>query len=223
MYVILDLEKLIYSYLNYKKFKLKVFFKKIIYYLSLVIFFKKINFWKKVSQTKNTNLNPKIDKKFDKFWLSYKSFSKDKFLQSRTSEWINWHLNEKINKGTSWLMTVEKNNEILGYAICVEKNNPNIDLKKISLVDLVALEDNQEIYTSLIKSCINEAEKRKYHMFEIVGFKKLKRNIFSNFKTFKRKLANFPFYYKIQNKKYENFLKLDSVWDPSLLDGDSFL
>ena len=223
MYIILDLKKLIYSFLKYKNFILNIFFRNLIYYFTLIVFFKKLNFWKKVKQTKNTNLNPKIDNKFDKFWLLYKSFSKNKFLQSRTSAWINWHLNTKINNGKAWLMTVEENNEILGYAICAEKNNTKIDLKKISLVDLVALNDNQEIYTSLIKSCIIEAEKRKYYMFEIVGFKKIKRNIFSNFKMFKRRLANFPFYYKIQNKKYENFLKLDSAWDPSLLDGDSFL
>ena len=121
------------------------------------------------------------------------------------------------------LLTVNENEKILGYAICLENSNKKIELKRIQIIDLMALNDNSEVYISLIKKCILEAKNRDYHVFEIVGFNHTKRKFFTKFKTFKRKLPSFPFYYKSQSKNDEIFLKNKEVWDPSLIDGDSFL
>ena len=78
-------------------------------------------------------------------------------------------------------------------------------------------------YFSLIKNSINEAHKRGYHVFEAIGFNNLKRKIFSEFKTFSRKMPVFPFYYKASSNMNENFLEINNSWDPNLMDGDSFL
>tara|TARA_Y100000590_G_C15684676_1_gene1001121 strand:- start:493 stop:1587 length:1095 start_codon:yes stop_codon:yes gene_type:complete len=222
-FVVLDMEKLIYSFLKYKKIPLAKFIKKLLFYFSYIIFYKKLSFWKKINTTKKVELNSKIDEKFDDFWEAYNLNFKNQFLQSRTSNWIKWHIKHKMDEGKAWIMTVSENNKILGYAICLEKNNEKIELKRITLIDFVSLKDNQEVYISLIKNCIEESKKRGYHIFEIIGFKNLKRKIFSNFKTFNRKLPGFPFYYKSKNSIHDNFLKLEETWDPSLIDGDSFL
>ena len=223
MFVILDLEKLIYSFLKYKRLPFEKMIGKLVFYLASIIFYKKLTFWKKINKSKKVELSKIIDGEFDEFWHSYKLNFQDKFLQSRTSNWIKWHMQNKIENGKAWIMSVRENNKILGYAICSERNNDKIKLRRIALIDLVSLEDNQEVYISLIKDCISEAKERGYHIFEIIGFKNLKRKIFSNFKTFNRKLPGFPFYYKSRNYIHDNFLKLGETWDPSLIDGDSFL
>lgn len=223
MFVVLDMEKLIYSFLKYKKLPLGKFIRKIIFYASSIIFYKKLTFWTKINKSKKVELNKVIDGEFDEFWHSYKLNFQDKFLQSRTSNWIKWHMQNKIENGKAWIMSVRENNKILGYAICSERNNDEIKLKRIALIDLVSLKDNQEVYISLIKDCISEAKERGYHIFEIIGFKNLKRKIFSKFQTFSRTLPGFPFYYKPQDRTYDNFLELGKTWDPSLIDGDSFL
>jgi len=223
MFVVLDMEKLIYSFLKYKKIPLAKFIRKLFFYFSYIIFYKKLNFWKKINTSKKVELNSTIDEKFDEFWEAYKINFQNQFLQSRTSNWIKWHMQNRIANGKAWIMSVSENNKILGYAICSERNNEKIELKRIALIDFVSLKDNQEVYISLIKNCIEESKKRGYHIFEIIGFKDLKRRIFSNFKTFNRKLPGFPFYYKSRNNIHDNFLKLGETWDPSLIDGDSFL
>ena len=223
MFVILDLEKLIYSFLKYKRLPFEKMFGKLVFYLASIIFYKKLTFWKKIHQSKKVILSEIIDSKFDEFWNTYKLDFQDKFLQSRTTSWVKWHIQKKIENGKAWIMSVIENNILLGYAICLERNNDKIELKRITLIDLVSLKDNEEVYFSLIKNCIIEAKKRGYHMFEIVGFKDLKRKIFSKFQTFSRKLSIFPFYYKTSNNISENFLEIQDTWDSSLIDGDSFL
>ena len=223
MFVILDLEKLIYSFLKYKKLPFEKMIGKLVFYLSSIIFYKKLTFWKKIHQSKKVTLNEIIDSKFDEFWNTYKLDFQDKFLQSRTTSWVKWHIQKNIESGKAWIMSVIENNKLLGYAICLERNNDKIELKRITLIDLVSLKDNEEVYFSLIKNCIIETKKRGYHMFEIVGFKDSKRKIFSKFQTFSRNLSIFPFYYKTSNNVNENFLEIKDTWDPSLIDGDSFL
>lgn len=223
MFVILNLEKLISSYLEYKKIKLRKFIAKLLYYLSYIFYYKKLNFWKKTIQFKKVILNEIIDSKFDDFWKSYQLCFQNKLLQNRNSTWLNWHIREKIKNGKAWIMSVIENNKILGYAICLERNNEKIKLKRIEIIDLVALDDNKEVYCSLIKSCILETKKRGYHIFEMIGFKHLKREIFSEFKIIKRELPTFPFYYKTSKVSNENFLENSEMWDPSLIDGDAFL
>ena len=130
---------------------------------------------------------------------------------------------KKIENNKAWIMTVVENKKLLGYAICLEKNNEKIALKRITIIDLVSLKDNEEVHLSLIKGCISESKKRGYHMLEVVGFKNLKRKIFYKFKTFNRKFSNFPFYYKNGKLIDKNFLSTEDIWDSSLIDGDSFL
>ena len=223
MFIILNLEKLISSYLKYKKIKLGKFIVKLLYYPAYIFYYKKLNFWKKTKQSKKVILNEIIDTKFDDFWESYKLNFQNKLLQNRNATWLNWHIKEKIKNDKAWIMSVIENNKILGYAICSERNNEKIELHRIEIIDLVALDDNQEVYYSLIKNCILETKKRGYHIFEMTGFKHLKRKIFSEFKIIKRKLPTFPFYYKTSNVYYKNFLENSEMWDPSLIDGDAFL
>ena len=223
MFVILNLEKLIYSFLKYKKLSFGKLGGKFIFYLSYLLFYRKLNFWKKIYQSKKVTLTEIIDNKFDEFWNNYKLNFQDKFLQSRTKVWITWLIQNKIKDGKAWIMSVMENNKLLGYAICLERNNDKIQLKRITLIDLVSLKDSEEVYLSLIKSCINETQRRGYYIFELVGFNNFKRKIFSKFKTFNRRLSIFPFYYKTSSNISGNFLEISDTWDPSLIDGDSFL
>ena len=222
-FIVLDFEKIIYSFFKYKKLPFGKFVGKLLFYLSFIALYKKLNFWKKVTQPKKTVLSEVIDNKFDEFWNTYKQDFQDKFLQSRSIHWLKWHIEKKINNNKAWIVSVIENNRLLGYAICLEKNNDKIGLKRITLVDLVSLKDNEEVYFSLIKNSINEAHKRGYHVFEVIGFNNLKRKIFSKFKTFSRKMPVFPFYYKTSSSINENFLEINNSWDPNLMDGDSFL
>ena len=104
--------------------------------------------------------------------------------------------------------------------ICLDTSSSKIALRRISLIDLVSLNDDKEVYVSLIKECFIEAKKRGYHTVELVGFKHLKKQIFSEFGVFKRKLP-FSFLYKSTNQINSDFLEKNESWDSSLIDGEA--
>ena len=140
---------------------------------------------------------------------------------NRTKEWINWHLNGQFENKKAWILTEEKNNEIIGYCICVEKNNEGINLKKIVLADFVALNNDHKTYLNLLYHSICEAKKRGYDLFEAVGFNDEKRKIINKFRPFLKKMPFCPFYFKIINLELSEPLSKKDCWDPSILDGDS--
>ena len=123
----------------------------------------------------------------------------------------------------SFFISISENNQIKGYALCCKRNNDKYDLKRISILDIITIEDKKEIYLSLVKECIKESQKRGYHIIDMIGTNDTKKKMFSNFKTFKRKNSNLLFYYYSNDPELLNILVNDKVWDPSLLDGDSFL
>ena len=104
--------------------------------------------------------------------------------------------------------------------ILLELINDDKNFKRAYLVDLISIDKKNEILTSLIGVCINEAKKRKCDIFEFRGFNGSKLGNIKSFKPFEKKLSFNPFYYKSNNKKLNKILNKSSHWSPSYIDGD---
>ena len=221
LHIILNLKKVIDSYLKKKSINTYGLINNIIFYLSYIIFFKRINYWKKFKIKKHVIVYNKFNRKFDNFWNKLKKFNKETFMFNRSSEWINWHLSHQFETNKAIIVAEEQNDEIIGYSICLLKNVDKINLKKAILLDLVALDDNDETYINLLLHSIKETDKQECHLFEIVGFNNKKRKIINSLKPFLNKGSSFPFYFKSNNTKLNAILLNEDSWDPSALDGDS--
>jgi len=223
LYIILNLRKVIDSYLKKKKISISTLINNIIFYLSYIIFFNKINFWKKFETKNQVFVYNKFNSKFDNFWDKLKKNNKNTFMLNRSSEWINWHLNHQFENNKTLIITEEQNGQIIGYSVCLFKNIDNINLKKATLLDLVSLNNNHETYFNLLLHSIKESKKKDCHLFEIVGFNNEKREIMNSIKPFVRKNPFCPFYFKSNNSKLNEILLNKNSWDPSELDGDSII
>ena len=219
LFQILNVDKFMESFLRYKKIPTNKFFRFIIVSFFKIIFFNKLNFWKKYIQKNELKIHKYCDSSFGFFWEKYKS-KNTKFVLSKSLSWLDWHTNYLKDV---FFISISENNQIKGYALCCKRNNDKYDLRRISILDIITIEDKKEIYLSLIKECIKESQKRGYHIIDMIGTNDTKKKMFSNFKTFKRKTSNFLFYYYSNDPELLNILVNDKVWDPSLLDGDSFL
>ena len=223
LYAILDQKNLVKAYLKKKKINLNNFFINVICFITNFIFYKKINHWKKIKTNKEIVIYKKFNEKFDIFWNKSKEFNKDTFMFSRKKEWINWHLNYHFKNTEAWILAEEDNNEILGYCICLSKHNDEIDLKKVILIDLVSLNNNNDTLLNLLIHSIKIAAKRNFHLFEIVGFNKKKREVIKKIKPFLRKSSFCPFYFYTNKLELNEILQKKDSWDSSILDGDSVI
>jgi hypothetical protein len=219
LFLILNTEKFVDSFTKYKKLLSNKILKLLILNLFKITMTNKINFWKKFIQKRKINLHYTFDKSFEYFWNEYKN-KNDKFIQSKSPNWLNWHID---NLKDAWVISISENDKIKGYALCSQRNNETYDLKRISIIDVVTIGDDVDIYPSLIKGCIEESYKRGYHVIDMIGTGRKKKKMFANFKTFKRTVPNFLFYYYSKDLALSNLLVNEIKWDPTLLDGDSFL
>ena len=218
--IILNFKKVYNSYIK-KKFKKNNLLFKIIYNFLNLILYTKINTWKKFKKNKNFQIYKKFDKEFDKFWEKIKLEKNDKFLFNRSSEWINWHLNNKIIENESLILAIKENNQIIGYAICINKYDSSVNMKKAVLIDLMLLKKNEHLAFDLILSCVTESSNSDCDLFQMVGFDDEKRKYMYKLSPFVRKNKFSPYLFKSKNLELSDFLKNKNSWYPSELDGDS--
>ncbi len=218
--IILNFKRVFNSYIK-RKFKKDNFFFKVIYKILSVFLYTKINNWKKFKTNKKFEIFKKFDNQFDKFWEKIKLENKNKFLFNRSSEWINWHLNTKIQENESFILAIKEDNQIIGYAICVNKYDSSVNMKKAVLVDLMLLKKNEQSAFDLILSCIEESLKKDCHLFQMVGFDDEKRKFMYKLNPFVRKNEFSPYLFKSENFALRSFLQNKNSWYPNELEGDS--
>ena len=118
-------------------------------------------------------------------------------------------------------MVKKENNEIKGYAICINKYDSSLNLKKAVLIDLMLLKENEKSSLDLILSCIQESLKSKCDLFQMVGFNEHKRKFMNKLKPFEKKNKFSPYLYKSKNLDLDQLLQKKDSWYPSEIEGDS--
>lgn len=221
-FIPLDLKEIVKAYFKKKNININIFYLCLINFILKLIFFKKINLVKKIKFYKDIKLISNINYKFDIFFKNYNK-NLNKLISNNNSKWLSWIYNNKIKKKRGWIYVAYKNNKIIGYACCVEKNNKFSGIKRILLTKLFSLNNNKNILKKLISNCVIKSQKEKYHVIESIGFDKKRNNVIENLGGFKRNYINYPFYYKTNNYKLNKFLNKSSSWDVGFDDGDNFI
>lgn len=218
-FIVLNIKNFIKSYLTYKKFKFSRVFSPIIFVIFSLFLKKKINFWKKFKLDDKFVLHFQLEQIHQDFLKGYK-LKNTKFIQSKSIDVLNWKLNYLTKP---LIISYYDDKKIKGFAICCEKNNDKYLLKRLTILDLIVIDDDEKIYFSLINKCIKESYERGYSVIDMLGTNENKMQMFSKFKTFKRNIDNFTLYYYAPNKELSSFLDDNNLWDTSMLDGDYFL
>lgn len=165
-----------------------------------------------------------FDKRFDTFWEKLRKRYPDRLLYVRNSKNLGWHFKYPLADRTAWLYIVEDSDrEINAYAVFLRQDNPDIGLKRARLVDLQSIDDDPEIFTSLISAGVKRCREEDVHVLEAMGFGSEKRGILERYAHHKRRLPNYPFYYRTKDESLAGKLTGPGVWDWCLLDGDASL
>ena len=223
LYIILNLKSIIKSYFKKKKIYTNNFLTYFFYIILNFILYRKLNYWKKIKTNKEVVVYNNFNEKFDLFWNKLQQTNKDVFIFNRSKNWMNWHLNHHLKNNEAWIVAEEINNEIKGYCVCLAKNNREIDLKKIVLIDFISLDNNHDTLLNLLTHSVNIASKKDFYLFEIVGFNYKKREIIKKIKPFLRKAPFCPFYFHTNKLELTEDLQKEKYWDSSILDGDSII
>jgi len=171
----------------------------------------------------NYSIYNSFNKDFDLLWKNLKKNNKT-FNFIRNKNWLNYHF-EYYKKSNKIFIIVDKsNNKIINsYSILIEKHNVKLNLKKLCLVDIISLNNNDKDYNNLIKFCINLTKLKGYDYLEIVGFNTNKRKTIKKFFPFIRKFKYSRYCYFTTNKFLKNKLANPQHLDFSMIDGDAII
>ena len=102
-------------------------------------------------------------------------------------------------------------------------DNNDIGLKRMKIIDIQTLSNNEETSTALITNAIIYAQKQGVYVLELIGFGQDIRRQAAKMNPYVRKLSYSPFFYKLINKELKYAFSEKIEWDASLYEGDGSL
>ena len=220
MYWILDYPQFIKTAL---KKKIKIFIGPLNFVAGLVLkFYDLIIGRNKIFDSKKNVIEVKyFNHKFDDFWN--KLPKKNKFIAERTSAMLKWHFESAMNKQKISVLALYYENNLNGYIIIMRADNNDIGLKRMQIIDIQTLSNNEETATALITNAIIYAQKQGVYVLELIGFGQDIRRQAAKMNPYVRKLSHSPFFYKLINKELKYTFSEKVEWDASLYEGDGSL
>jgi 3-oxoacyl-(acyl-carrier-protein) synthase/acyl carrier protein len=164
-----------------------------------------------------------FDERFDVFWRELQQAYPNRFLATRSREVLDWHFKFCLPQNGAWIVTCESAHRMLAYAIFQRRDHPEINLKRIRLVDFQSLPGSGDVLSSMLAWGLRECREQGIDMLEAFGFRRDKQQIVDRFAPHRRKLASWTYFHKVASPALEQRLQNADVWDPCQFDGDASL
>ena len=172
-------------------------------------------------------------KKDDLFFIIKESFDDDfikiekqlntsELRSSKKLEWLQYKYNQYIKKKDLIIIKIFKNNEFVGYFLIVKAIEKNYNFKKLTIAEIIVLNDDEEILNETIKFCKNLTKKYNFDLIDVIGYKKNIRLALKKQGFIFKKSKNFNFLVKNLNSDLnKDLFSNEENLNLSLTDGDS--
>jgi hypothetical protein len=155
-----------------------------------------------------------FDGRFDAFWEALRCRHRDRLLGLRSREVLDWHFHFPLRKGELWIAAVSGGSGLLGYAVFVQRDVPELGLRRVRLADFRQLDSRNSLLPGFLAWALRKCRREGVDALETVG---------SDDAPFQRKLPAWCYYYKAVDRDLADALRDPGVWQPSSFDGDASL
>jgi hypothetical protein len=162
---------------------------------------------------------------FDAFWAELRKKKTGVLLAARDRETLAWHFKFALCRKEAWVYKFHDRGRMIGYAIFLRQERPQVGLNRVCLVDFQCLEDEKcgRLFMSAVCSAFERCRDESIHMLELIGLPPALEASAELAAPHRRKLDNWMYFYKTNNAALAATLENPRVWEPSLFDGDSSL
>jgi hypothetical protein len=165
-----------------------------------------------------------FDSGFDLFWAELQAVKKNKLMGVRTREVLEWHFAAAMRQDRLRVLSVEKNDRLLAYAILLAaEQRTSSGLKRMRIVDYQCLSDDRRIPEAILQRASSVCREAGFHALEIVGCDLPGYEVLQSRMPHKRALPSWSYYYHSNDPSLMRELASPAVWEPSSFDGDSSL
>ncbi len=165
----------------------------------------------------------RFDERFDAFWEELENRQSQLLIGVRTSTVLNWHFRRALLGGRLWIATIAEGTRLAAYAIFERKDNPRFGLSRMRLVDFQSLESDSGHLLAVLAWAFEKCRQESIHMLEIVGRWLRKEEPAGVAAPYRRRLANWMYFYRANGGELADRLRDPGSWNPSLYDGDASL
>ena len=172
---------------------------------------------------KKNNLLFIIKDNFDDDFIKLeRQLNKSELRSSKKLEWLKYKYNQYIKNKDLIIIKIFKNNEFIGYFLIVKVIEKNYNLKKLTIVEIIVLNDDEQILNETIKFCKDTAKKYNFDLIDVIGYKKIIRLALRKQSFLFKKSKNFNFLVKNLNSDLnKDLFSNEENLNLSLTDGDS--
>ena len=166
---------------------------------------------------------PGFDDRFDEFWAGFRSRNTHLLLAVRTREVLEWHFRYALRNNRLWLAAVVDGPRLAAYAIFDRKDNPQIGLKRVRLVDFQSLDGSTALLSPLLSWAVRKCRDEGIHTLENTGRWLEEKDFIARVAPYRRKLSTWTYFYRACNPALTESLSDRRAWAPSLFDGNASL
>jgi len=181
--------------------------------------------WRAVKQGKNLSIDRTntIDSSRSDLNIFWETVRKDssRLLADRCADSLAWHFGGDGNTGRVRFIRCNRRGKLVGYVILASFPAPTIGLRRLRIVDLVALDDSTEIIDVLLSAAHDTARKAKSHILELIGFPAEIRTRAIARRPWTRSLPSWTYLYKTTNQHLNDCLATSDSWYACPYDGDA--
>jgi hypothetical protein len=164
-----------------------------------------------------------IDRRFDQFWDAYRAANPAVLLAVRSREMLEWHFAQRLQRGKLWLATLCDGARILAYAVFDRRDNRELGLKRMRLVDFVSLEPGDELLRPILAWALEKCHREGVHMLENTGRWLDPGELIDRLAPHRRELSGWTYYYRASTPRLKEALRDRAAWKPALYDGNASL
>jgi hypothetical protein len=166
-----------------------------------------------------------FDERFDAFWSELRKKKAGLLLGVRDRETLDWHFRFALRSKEAWVYMFSAAGRMIGYAIFLRQERPQVGLNRVCLVDFQCLDDTRcsNFLLAALWSAFERCRQESIHMLELIGLPPALEGSAELAAPHHRKLDSWMYFYKTNHAELGSILKSPVVWEPSLYDGDSSL
>lgn len=163
-----------------------------------------------------------IDEDFETLWLR-KLAEKPRLLADRSPAQLRWHFTIPGSQHNTKILRCELHGRLMGYGVVRRGIEHETSLHRCGLVDLIVENDDPAAIKALAIGAYEYAKRAGCHVFEVLGFPGLVRQILLEWRPYFRKYPACPFFFKGSDPALHKSLAAEDVWYACPYDGDTTL
>ena len=163
-----------------------------------------------------------FDERFDDFWNALRA-QPDRLLCVRDRAALAWRFDKPLRDGNAWVLASnDDSGKLAGYAVFLRQDSPDINLRRMRLVDFQSVGNGATFLRSAIEYSLARCHDERVHVLEVIGFGTVRKRQIEKLAPYQRQLPSWMFWYKAADRLPElaGTLEDPALWDPCTYDGD---